>query len=84
MTCWPSRPTPSTCPPFRIPISCLRCGGRVELVNGTSSGTLSVAIVACSACRIQWEITLRMAVHRLPEQVRNAERKQRARERSSV
>ncbi len=73
-------------PPFHLPCSCLRCAGEVELVNATSSdsGTLSVAILACEPCRLQFEVTARMNVHRVPKQERAADRKQRQREREKV
>lgn len=49
--------------PYALGISCPRDGAAVAYVNGTANGELSVAVVECSACRWQWEVTARIALH---------------------
>lgn len=51
--------------PFGIEINCRTCAGPVTLVNATTNGALSVAIVECPACEREWEITVRMVAHGL-------------------
>lgn len=48
---------------FGLPIACGRCAGPVTLVNATTTGALSVAIVECPACEREWEVTVRMVAH---------------------
>jgi Zn ribbon nucleic-acid-binding protein len=71
---------------FVLPASCPQCSGALTLVNSTSSGLLSVAILECEPCSRQWEITVRVTVHRTPEQIQNTEKRavQRARTRASA
>jgi hypothetical protein len=73
---------------FILPATCVQCAGALTLVNSTASGLLSVAILECEPCRRQWEVCIRITVHRTPEQVRMAEKRagsrQRARERVGV
>lgn len=54
--------------PFGLPCSCLQCGGELGLVNtAATSGNLSIAILACDACRKEWEVSMRMTRHHAPE-----------------
>ena len=48
---------------FRLPISCPTCASDVSLVNSTSTGLLSIAIVECSSCEREFEITVRLTPH---------------------
>ena len=50
---------------FGLPVSCLRCAGPVHLVNTTAqSGSQSIAVVACRACRVEWVVESVMRLHR--------------------
>jgi transcription elongation factor Elf1 len=73
---------------FTLEVNCPQCAGSVVPINAASSGLLSVAILECGPCRRQFEITVRLSVHRTPEQVQKAEKRagsrQRARERVGV
>lgn len=48
---------------FTLPISCPTCGEAVELVNTGSNGLLAIAIVECSTCEREWEVTSRLVPH---------------------
>lgn len=44
-------------------VGCPHCGEACELVNGTANGRLSIAIVACSACKREWEVSATILPH---------------------
>jgi transcription elongation factor Elf1 len=71
---------------FTLEVNCPQCAGSVVPINAASSGLLSVAILECGPCGRQWEITVRVTVHRTPEQIQSTEKRavQRARTRASV
>ncbi len=48
---------------FTLPLSCPSCAGNVELVNATTNGLLSVAVVECHPCEREFEITSRLVPH---------------------
>ncbi len=74
MTHWP--------PPFQLPMACFRCAGPLDIVNGTSNGTLSIAILECPRCDRQYELSMRLHEHEDPDRVRRA--RQRREQRMAV
>lgn len=56
--------------PFGLPVSCPQCDTQVELVNGTTNGLLSVAVVLCGPCHRVWEITVRIRPFAVPKRER--------------
>lgn len=48
---------------FTMNVVCPDCGADVERVNGAASGNLTVAILACTGCPKQWEVTSRIVPH---------------------
>lgn len=64
---------------FGLPASCPDCGGELKLINGTSSGSLAVAILACRACPLEWEVTARINRMRSTEQEINRRRREKSR-----
>lgn len=69
---------------FRLPATCLQCAGPLALVNASANDTFGVAILECEPCRRQWELSMRLSVHRTPEQMRDAEKTARRRARQRV
>jgi hypothetical protein len=67
---------------FVLPVSCIYCAGRLELVNAATQGLLSIAVVECPGCDRQFELTIRLAPHRSPERETARERKVAARARA--
>lgn len=67
---------------FTLEVNCPQCAGPVEQINRASSGLLSVAVLECVPCQRQWEVTVRVAVHRTPEQIQEAEKRSRQRQRA--
>lgn len=45
---------------LQMSVRCPHCGEECEHRNGRANGSLSVAIVGCSGCRREYEITARM------------------------
>jgi hypothetical protein len=48
---------------FTLPISCPSCASDVTLLNTHSTGLLAIAIVECSPCEREWEVTSRLVPH---------------------
>lgn len=48
---------------FTLPLSCPTCASDVELLNARSNGLLAIAIVECSSCEREWEVTSRLVPH---------------------
>lgn len=48
---------------FTLPLSCPTCASDVGLVNTHSTGLLAVAIIECSTCEREWEVTSRLVPH---------------------
>ena len=48
---------------FTLPLSCPTCASDVSLVNAHSTGLLSIAIVECSPCMREFEVTCRLLPH---------------------
>ena len=48
---------------YCLPISCPTCAGPVDLLNATSNGLLSIAVVVCEPCEWEYEITMRLTPH---------------------
>jgi transcription elongation factor Elf1 len=67
---------------FAVEVTCPQCAGSVTAVNSCASGLLSVAILECKPCRRQFEVTVRLSVHRTPEQVQMAEKRAGSRQRA--
>ncbi len=67
MTQWP--------PPFQLPMACFRCAGPLDIVNGTTNGALSIAILECLGCDRQYELSMRLNDHQDPDRRRRAERR---------
>ncbi len=76
MTHWP--------PPFQLPMACFRCAGPLDIVNGTSNGALSIAILECPACDRQYELSMRLHDHQDPDRRRRAERRKEERKKARV
>ncbi len=74
MTQWP--------PPFQLHMACFRCAGPLDIVNGTTNGALSIAILECPVCDRQYELSMRMHEHEDHDRVRRArqQRERRARQ----
>lgn len=45
---------------LRMAVACPKCGAEVEHLNGTTNGSLAVALVRCCGCRAEYEITARI------------------------
>lgn len=48
---------------FTLPLSCPSCASDVTLLNARSNGLLAIAIVECSPCEREWEVTSRLVPH---------------------
>lgn len=48
---------------FTLPLSCPSCDSDVVLLNTRSNGLLAVAIIECSPCEREWEVTSRLVPH---------------------
>lgn len=70
--------------PFTLPVSCVHCAGRLDLVNATTQGLLSIAVVECEPCDRQFELTIRIQPHQDPERHRATNRRSMNRARAAA
>lgn len=48
---------------FTLPITCPDCAGPLTLLNTRATGTVSLAILSCEACRWEYEVSMRIERH---------------------
>ena len=55
---------------FGLPISCLHCGGTLDVVHSIAHfGTEALAVLECRECRRQWTVACQMRLHAKPASV---------------
>lgn len=45
---------------YLLPLDCPACGGEVEHVTSSSSGTDGIGVVGCPACGVQWYVAVQL------------------------
>jgi transposase-like protein len=60
---------------FGLDIHCPACEHPVVKLNGTANGSLTVAILECTGCRKQYELTARLNPHHSPDLLQDYNRR---------
>lgn len=45
---------------YLLPLDCPACGGEVEHVTSSTSGTDGTGVVECPACAVQWFVAVQL------------------------